>query len=253
MLTKNTIKRIASLRVAKYRVQTNTFVAEGSRLIDDILSSNLAVAELYHNPHWSHPSMGKAQFSQEVSEAEMKKISSLSAPPPVLAVVEIPRHQFNSAMLTSSTTLALDTVQDPGNLGTIIRLADWFGIDNLLCSSTTADAYSPKVVQASMGAIARVNVLYCDLAQQLGELKELMPIYGAFMSGESIYTTSFAPNCIVVVGNEGNGISPAVEKLITKRIHIPSFAANRTSVESLNVAMAAAIICSEMAGRKARQ
>lgn len=225
-------------------------MAEGSRLIDDILNSQLSVSELYHTPNWQHANIHNAEQAIEVTSDEMKKISSLSSPPRVLAVVKTPLYDINTVKLNNRLTIALDCVQDPGNLGTIIRLADWFGIDHILCTDTTADAFAPKVVQASMGAITRVQVIYCNLVTELEKLRNSMPIYGAFMEGENIYSSGITPLGIVVLGNEGNGISSEIERLITSKIHIPSFATSRTNVESLNVAMATAIICSEFCRRK---
>jgi TrmH family RNA methyltransferase len=163
--------------------------------------------------------------------------------------VKIPDIELSTNLLEGKLSLALDDIQDPGNMGTIIRLADWFGIDFIICSNSTVDVFSPKVVQASMGAISRVKVIYCDLQKTLSEYNKLIPIYGTFMGGSNIYNEKLASKAIIVMGNEGNGISPDVEKLITDKIHIPSFATNRSTVESLNVAMATSIVCSEFRRR----
>lgn len=249
MLTKNCIKRINSLQIKKFRDEQNCFVCEGTRLVDEVLSSDLEVKELYHLPDWTNTKTSKAHSINEVSAEEMKKISSLMAPSQVLAVVEAPHYSFKESELNNKLTLALDCIQDPGNLGTIIRLADWFGIDRILCSHDTADAYSPKVVQASMGAITRIKLIYCDLADILESVAQTMPIYGAFMEGENIYSANLEAKGVVVMGNEGNGISRKIERLVSSKIHIPTFANNRSNVESLNVAMATAIICSEFKRR----
>ena len=178
----------------------------------------------------------------------MQRMSGLSTPTEVLAVVGLPPNA--TVARPSGLVLALDTVQDPGNLGTIIRLASWFGVEHIICSPTTADAYAPKVVQSSMGAIARVGISYQPLAEVLPTLG--VPIYGTFMQGESIYTVPVRLPAVVVMGNEGNGIGPDVERMVQGRLHIPSLSGQNSSVESLNVAMATAIVCSELLGRPLR-
>ncbi len=249
MLSKNAIKRISSLRIRKYREESGVFVAEGCRLVDEILTSELEVKELYHTSEWKNSGLTRNTYIEMVSVDEMKKISGQSSPTPVLSIVSTPKYSILNINFATELVLALDTVQDPGNLGTIIRLADWFGINSVICSNGTADAFSPKVVQSSMGAITRVKVIYCDLPSELAKHTGTVPVYGAFMEGNNIYTANLSQTGIVVMGNEGNGISPAVAQLVTQKIHIPTYANDRTSVESLNVAMATAIICSEFRRR----
>lgn len=249
MLTKNCIKRVNSLRVKKFRNELGLFVAEGERLVHEIMGSSLDVVEIYHTTNWSE---GRAKPNArlfEVTDGEMRSISGLESPPAVIALVRIPEYRATSKELDADLCLALDDVQDPGNLGTIIRLADWFGIERIICSQGTVDAFSPKVVQASMGAIARVKIIYCDLASELGKLNAQLPVYGTFMEGENIYNTTLTNRGIIVMGNEGNGIGSTVEKRVTHRLHIPNFAVNRASVESLNVAMATAVVLSEFRRR----
>jgi TrmH family RNA methyltransferase len=249
MLTKNNAKRINSLRVKKFRNELGLFVAEGDRLVNEIMGSSLDVVEVYHTSKWA---TGRAMPNAklvEVSDGEMRSISGLESPPPVIALVRIPEYSAATEELDADLCLALDEVQDPGNLGTIIRLADWFGVEHIICSQGTVDAFSPKVVQASMGAIARVKIIYCDLASELEKLRARLPIYGTFMDGENIYKTTLTHRGIIVMGNEGNGIGPTVEKRVTHRLHIPNFAVNRASVESLNVAMATAVVLSEFRRR----
>jgi len=251
MLSKNTIKLVNSLRVKKYRNETGLFIAEGDRLVEEILRSTLRIKSLYHTANWGK--MTTVDFeSVLVFDDEMKKISGLTSPSNVLALVYIPDYTITSLDLSKTLTIALDEIQDPGNLGTIIRMANWFGIDNILCSTDTVDAYSPKVIQSCMGAISNVKVVYCNLPEILYNLKSKnnLPLYGTFMDGSNIYSEKLNSNGVIVFGNEGNGISPQIEKLITHRIHIPGFASNRSTVESLNVAMAAAIVCSEFRRRK---
>lgn len=247
-LTHQHVKLIASLQQRKGRLQHGLFVAEGPRLVDELLRSHLRVAELLYLPQWRHPLMGHAQRCAEIGERDMQRISGLSTPTEVLAVVELP--PSTAVASPSGLMLALDTVQDPGNLGTIIRLASWFGVEQVVCSPSTADAYAPKVVQSSMGAIARVRIAYHPLPEVLPSLG--VPIYGTFMQGESIYTAPVQLPAVVVMGNEGNGIGPEVERLVHRRLHIPSLSTQGSSVESLNVAMATAIVCSELLGRPLR-
>ena len=239
---------MASLQQRKFRQQHGLFVAEGPRLVDELLRSRLRVEELLHLSAWRHPLMGHAQRCMAIGERDMQRMSGLSTPTEVLAVVGLPPNA--TVARPSGLVLALDTVQDPGNLGTIIRLASWFGVEHIICSPTTADAYAPKVVQSSMGAIARVGISYQPLAEVLPTLG--VPIYGTFMQGESIYTVPVRLPAVVVMGNEGNGIGPDVERMVQGRLHIPSLSGQNSSVESLNVAMATAIVCSELLGRPLR-
>jgi len=250
MISKKNVKFINSLRIKKFRNENNLFIAEGERLISEIIESQLRVKTIYYSSNWSSNIMGFDFECVEISNDEMKKISGLTTPSKLLAVVNIPNYSISDCKIDNSLALALDDIQDPGNLGTIIRLADWFGVDSILCSNNTVDAYSPKVVQACMGAISRVKIIYCDLESVLQGTKKInLPVYGTFMEGSNIYNENLPKNGIIVMGNEGNGISKGIEKLITKKIHIPSFASNRTTVESLNVAMATAIVLSEFRRR----
>ena len=177
----------------------------------------------------------------ETSAADIKKISSLTTPQDVMALINIPQWpDLSTANLKNSFSLLLDGVQDPGNLGTIIRTADWFGISTIICSEDTVDAYNPKVVQATMGSLSRINVHYTDLA---GFIKTShLPVFGALLNGSNIYKTDFGSGGLIVLGNEGNGINPAIAKLIQNKVTIPQ----RGGAESLNVAVAAAVFCSEL-------
>ena len=181
-----------------------------------------------------------------VTEDEIRKVSFLQHPQDVLALFELPEiEELPVEQLRDHLTLALDDVQDPGNLGTIIRLADWFGIEHILCNQGTADAYSPKVVQATMGSIARVKLHYTNLAEYLEQLQDAVPVYGTFLDGNNLYAEKLSPSGIIIMGNEGNGISEQVERYVTKRLLIPSYPAERPTAESLNVAIATAITCAE--------
>jgi TrmH family RNA methyltransferase len=252
MISKNTIKQLQSLQNKKYRKELKLFIGEGDKLVSDLLNSPIKVVNIYHTNHWSiEIGVDKGKLVG-ITEQEMKKISGLSTQSSVLGVFKIPVNQFEITDIKNKLTLILDDIQDPGNLGTIIRLADWFGIDNIVCSKGTVDAFSPKVVQATMGAISRVKIFYEDIIEVLTKAAaNKIDIFGTFMDGENIYQTNLPHNALVVMGNEGNGISQNVEKLVGKRLTIPNFAENQSTSESLNVATATAIVCSEFRRRLA--
>jgi TrmH family RNA methyltransferase len=237
MLSKNQIKLITSLQQKKYRKQEQLFFAEGIKVVQELLHSNFELQELFTTKQ-DFLSVSKDKL-HGISEAELKKISALATPNSCLAVFKIPKAKETKE---SGLILALDDVRDPGNLGTIIRLCDWFGIETLLCSEETVDIYNPKVVQATMGSISRVNVVYGDLENFL--VKTKLTVFGTFMDGKNIYQESLPNDGVIVMGNEANGISEAVEKLVTDRIAIPRFG-DLQITESLNVATATAIILSE--------
>lgn len=245
MLSKSKIKLITSLAHKKYRDETGLFVAEGTKLVTDLATGFhcelLAIAAGKEN-------MCKETVADEkivVDDDVLTRLSTQKNPQGVLGVFRKKDSALPSQQeLKSQLVLALDDIQDPGNMGTIIRLADWFGIKNILCSEFTADAYGPKVVQASMGALARVNVHYLNLAEFLSGLSNTN-IYGTFLEGNNIYSEKLSKNGIIVMGNEGNGISSKIEKLVTNKLLIPNFPSNAPNSESLNVAVATAIVCSE--------
>ena len=237
MLSKNQIKLITSLQQKKYRKQEQLFFAEGVKVVQELLHSNFELQELFTTKQ-DFLSVSKDKL-HAISEAELKKISALATPNSCLAVFKIPKAK---EMKESGLILALDDVRDPGNLGTIIRLCDWFGIETLFCSEETVDIYNPKVVQATMGSISRVNVVYGDLENFLVTTK--LTVFGTFMDGKNIYQESLPNDGVIVMGNESNGISEAVEKLVTDRIAVPRFG-DLQITESLNVATATAIILSE--------
>lgn len=211
------------------------FVAEGIKLVEDLLQSGLVVHQLFS----TEPLAFAPDQVQLISERDLKKISSFKTPQTVVGIFEFPTSveiNFNRWIV------ALDTVRDPGNLGTIIRLCDWFGIENLVCSTTTVDCFNPKVVQATMGSIARVSIHYLDLKSFLASAT--VPIYGTFVEGTNVYETSLPDRGILVLGNEAQGISESVSDLCTHKLHIPPFGKRQT--ESLNVATATAIFLSEI-------
>jgi TrmH family RNA methyltransferase len=187
---------------------------------------------------------------ERITDDELHRISFLQHPQQVLALFPIPKSDSSSSLshLSSSLSLALDGIQDPGNLGTIIRIADWFGIDTIYCSEDTADAYNPKVVQATMGSLARVNIIYLSLEALFDSLPDDFPVYGTLLDGDDIYQQPLSQNGIIVMGNEGNGISPEIRAKVNRRLLIPRFRTG-DSAESLNVAIATAITCSEFRRR----
>jgi TrmH family RNA methyltransferase len=237
MLSKNQIKLISSLQQKKHRFANQLFFAEGVKVIQELVKSNFELEHLYTTKEdFNDVAAHKRSL---ISENELNKISALATPNTCLAVFKIP---LESKIIESGLLLALDDIRDPGNLGTILRLCDWFGIQQLVCSKETVDIYNPKVVQATMGSIARVNVNYIDLNAFISKTK--LPVFGTFMNGENIYKTALPQEGIIVMGNEANGISEEIEKLISKRLTIPRFGTLQIT-ESLNVATATSIILSE--------
>ncbi|HDP55207.1 MAG TPA: RNA methyltransferase [Bacteroidetes bacterium] len=250
MLSANRIKQIRSLQQKKFRKHANLFIAEGSRLIREILRSTLEIESVFHTSTWTDIQLLKGKPAELITEKEMSRISGLKTPTNVLAVIKEPKNIFSFTRLNKGFSLALDDIQDPGNLGSIIRTAHWFGISTILCSHETADAYSPKVVQATMGALVNVSLFYVDLQSVLTQAYEMeIPLIGTFLNGENIYTCQLPKNGVLVMGNEGNGIQPNIERFITQRISIPSFSTSSVGAESLNVSVATAIACSELQRR----
>ena len=250
MLSKNQIKFIQSLARKKGRVESGCFMAEGNKLIEDTLHAFECRMLVATREWWAqHPDV-HPDVKVEVSHDEMARVSQLTTPQDVLAVYVMPRHKLDVATLGNQLLLVLDTVQDPGNLGTIIRIADWMGIRNIVCSHETADVYNPKVVQATMGALARVALHYTQLETFMEQVADSMPIYGTFLDGENIYQKPLSSHGLIVMGNEGNGISHALEHYISHRLYIPNFPPGAATSESLNVAVATAITCAEFRRRE---
>ncbi|EIA09659.1 TrmH family RNA methyltransferase [Flavobacterium frigoris] len=237
MVSKNQIKLISSLQQKKYRIAHQLFFAEGVKVIQELLESNFELEHLYTTQN----DFEDVLFIKKtlVHETDLKKISALATPNTCLAVFKMP---VEKKIKESGLMVALDSIRDPGNLGTILRLCDWFGVEQLLCSKETVDLYNPKVVQATMGSIARVNVNYVDLNEFISETQ--LPVFGTFMDGLNIYKTSLPREGIIIMGNEANGISEELEKVIENRLSIPRFGEVQKT-ESLNVATATAIILSE--------
>ena len=249
MISRTRIKWIKSLEMRKYRLQEKAFVAEGPKLVGELLpySTPLYIAAtkdwLAANRHL----LRAVKEVDEVSQTELERASLLRTPQSVLAVMPIPERRLDISSLQKKLVIALDSVQDPGNLGTILRIADWFGIHEVLCSEGTADVYNPKCVQSCMGALARVKVFYCNLPEVLGQVE--MPVFGTFLDGTDIYKEELSQQGIIVMGNEGNGISQPVAKLVNRRLYVPNYPKGSLTTESLNVAVATGIVCAEFRRR----
>ncbi|EDP97815.1 RNA methyltransferase [Kordia algicida OT-1] len=236
MISKRQIKIITSLHQKKYRKSTGLFVAEGKKVIQEFLNSKFELDSLFSVDANLFANNSKVTL---ISEAELKKISFLKTPNKALALFKIAE---NAVVNAEGLIVALDDVRDPGNLGTIIRLCDWFGVTQLVCSEATVDCYNPKVIQATMGSLTRVNVVYANLENYLSETK--LPVFGAFMDGKNVYKTNLPKDGILVMGNEANGVSEKISTLITEKIAIPRFGEIQQT-ESLNVAMATGILLNE--------
>lgn len=245
MLSKNQIKFVRSLQTKKGRLKEGLFLAESPKVVSDLMQV-MTPRHIFATSDWQEASRHKAGCEvTTVTCEELRKISSLQHPQGVLAVFPVMDNKVPENFDCQALYLALDGVQDPGNLGTIIRIADWFGIRRIFCSRDTADVYNPKVVQATMGSIARVALTYCELDELFDSLPVGYPVYGTFLDGDDIYRKPLTSHGIVVMGNEGNGISDALRKRINNRLLIPSFPQGSPTAESLNVAVATAIVCSE--------
>jgi len=253
MLSKNKIKLIQSLNRKKDRDESGLFLVEGNKMVEEALRSEFKIATLVCTSQFAdqHPEMqSRAAEIIEADRDSIQKASFLQNPQEALAIVAQPEIEIPKLNLSTDLCLALDFIQDPGNLGTILRIADWFGIATVICSENTVDVFNPKVVQASMGAIFRIKTRYTNLERFLSETStSQIPVYGTFMDGNNIYTEPLSRNGIIVLGNEGNGISNQISKLVTQKIAIPTFSTNINKAESLNVAIAASICCSEFRRR----
>ncbi len=250
MLSKALQKRILSLDNKKQRKESGLFVAEGGKTVLDLIAAGLKADKLIATAEWlqNHELQPSIEVV-EVSNDEMRRISFQQAPQGVMGLFHQPQHDIDLTAPERELCLALDNVQDPGNLGTIIRIADWFGIENIYCSVGTADIYNPKTIQATMGAIGRVKVHYVNLPAFIEKIKASAPLYGTFLDGENIYQKELKNRGLIIMGNEGNGISKECSKHITERLFIPNYPLGRETSESLNVSVATAIICSEFRRR----
>ena len=230
MITKNQIKFIKSLSLKKNRIKEQLFIAEGEKIVSELLRSDFEIKNIYATKEWK---VNNDNITQ-ISNAELQRISNLKSPNKVLAVVQF---KNNKIIKHDGITLVLDEINDPGNLGTIIRMCDWFGVKQIICSKNTVDIFNPKVVQSAMGSAFRVQVNYIDLENYLSDIKT--PIYGAFMDGKNLKEVKLPKSAHLVMGNEANGISAEINKLITDKVAIKNIG---KSAESLNVAVATSIL-----------
>jgi TrmH family RNA methyltransferase len=264
MLSKNQIKQITSLKVKKFREENRQFIAEGHKLVTELINSRFTIIAVYASADWIVTNLSVIRSKNipavETELHEMERISALATPSPVLAVIAMPDPVFAISPFRHfaiSLSLALDDIRDPGNLGTIIRIADWFGIETVLCSENCVDIYNPKVVQATMGSIARVSVVRCNLAEVLksyasdrANVESCIPVYGTFLDGGSIYDSPLSETGIIVIGNESTGISPGLQPFITHKLSIPAYGTSDLGkAESLNASIATAVICAEFRRR----
>jgi TrmH family RNA methyltransferase len=253
MFTKNQAKFISSLKLKKNREEYGVFVAEGVKIVNEIVSSGIKIKQIFSSKNFQLSLFNYDIEIVRIKESELKKISSLTNPNQVLAVCEIPKYKLEISSLKDKLTVVLDAIQDPGNLGTIIRIADWFGVDDIICSEDTVEVYNPKVIQSTMGSIARVKVHYKNLPDFFEKLKFKYPqlnVYGALLDGENIYKQKLGKAGVLVIGNESKGVSAEVQTYINHKIkipHVPHEAITdlNNAPESLNAATATAIICNE--------
>ncbi len=249
MISKNTIKLIKSLEQKKFRLKEKAFIVEGDKNVSEVIQSKFKIENLYATRVFLDKNISTIKdlkIISEVTKEEIFKASLLKSPQNSIAICTLPETKILPEILDKKLKIYLDDIQDPGNLGTIIRICDWFGVDQLFCSLNTADLFNPKVIQASMGSFCRINVYYSTF-EQIAVLanNSAIPIYGALLAGENIYTQKLPENALLVMGNEGNGINSEIEKLLVNKIKIPEFNSNDKTAESLNVSVATAIICSE--------
>lgn len=246
-LTKNKLKYIRSLKEKKYRTEHGVFVAEGNKLVNDLLPHMKCQLLVATAEYLKDLNVSGIEEVIEVNDSQLVQASFLQNPQEVLAVFYQSKSK-GDVNIREHLVLALDGIQDPGNLGTIVRLADWYGIQHIFCSLDTVDIYNPKVIQATMGALARVNIHYIDLIDFLDRNRDI-PVYGTFLDGDNMYEREVTPCGIIVMGNEGNGIRKEVEKRVTEKLYIPNYPMGSATSESLNVAIATAIICAEFRRR----
>jgi TrmH family RNA methyltransferase len=247
MISKNQVKLIKSLHVKKFREREGLFIAEGEKIVKELLSSSFKIHSIYFTDEWNGLTEDRRNERNhfKITDDELKKISLLETQNQVLAIVHIPENKIDLKKITAGFTLILDDIRDPGNLGTIIRIADWYGMRNIICSDQSVDAFNPKVVQSSMGSIFRTNIFYEDLGIFLKKVKKEFssPIYGAVLDGQNVLEKKLNPESFLLMGNESKGISPNLLKLIDEKITIPKPA--NGSAESLNVSIATSILCHE--------
>ncbi|WP_099465840.1 MULTISPECIES: RNA methyltransferase [Parabacteroides] len=253
MLSKNKVKYIHSLELKKFRNEYNTFVTEGNKLVADMMPF-FECELLLAKPSWM-ATQGDLPAGEIIvaDDEDIRKASFLKSPQDVIAIFKRPVWNIEETNPEKQLILALDNIQDPGNLGTIIRLADWFGIEHIVCSTDTVDVFSPKAVQATMGALAHVKIHYTDLKNYLAKQRTKSTfIYGTFLNGTNMYSKQLSETGIIIMGNEGNGIRPSIEAFINEKLYIPNYPEGRETTESLNVAIATAVVCAEFRRRQGR-
>ena len=249
-ISKNKIKFIRSLEQKKVRREERVFLAEGPKLTADLLG-HFRCRYLAATDDWlaSHNTIEADEIDTATID-EIARASLLKTPQDVIAIFDQREEKTDITVIEKQLCLALDDVQDPGNLGTIIRIADWFGIEHIFCSTNTVEVYSPKVVQATMGALSRVHLHYVSLTELIGKLNKNVPVYGTLLDGTNIYTQELSTTGLIVMGNEGNGITAEVRQLINRKLYIPNYPEGRDTSESLNVAIATAVTCAEFRRRE---
>jgi len=251
MLSKNKIKFINSIKKKKYRDEHQCFFIEGEKLADELLKSNHQIIDFFATKEWILKNESNLYLKKvnaiEISQEELHKISSLSTPNKVFAIISQPKHSFSINEIQNDLSILLDNINDPGNLGTIIRIADWFGIKNIFCTTESVDVYNPKVVQSTMGAIYRSKVHYVNFSLLFNQTKDLndFNIYGTFLEGNNIYKEELSQKGFIIMGSESHGISEEWKKNVTKKLFIPNYPIDLKSSESLNISVATAIVCSE--------
>lgn len=249
MISKSQIKLIKSLQLNKFRKQEQKFVVEGPKVVDELLKSDFRIESVFATESWIGENKSTIHGEVdlvEIRSKELARVSGLKTPNQVLAIAKLPSNPGINKSIFSKLVIMLDEIKDPGNLGTIIRTADWFGIQHLICSEDSVDAFNSKVVQASMGSVFRMKIYYEELKAVLASIDSKTQVYGALLKGENIYKIEKENSGIILIGNESRGISDELIPLITKKVSIPSFIhQGKGSAESLNASIATAIFCSE--------
>jgi RNA methyltransferase, TrmH family len=251
MLSNNRISFVKSLQQKKYRTEEGLFVAEGDKLVREYLQSSFEVESVYASTDWLQRNgtlIRQPTQSAGVTERDLNRMSSLVTAPEVLAVVKVPQYTIETTELQNGLVLVLDGIRDPGNLGTIIRTADWFGVQYIIASDDTAEHWNPKVVQASMGSLTRVQIVNRDIGEFFTTMNS-KSVFGTFMEGENVYTAELPKSAFIVIGNEAGGIRGTTEKFITRKISVPTFSVASKKAESLNAAIATALVLAEFRRR----
>jgi len=254
MLGNNRIKQLRALNQKKFRLEEQLFLAEGAKIVLELIGSDFPVTDVFALPPWIHAHSGLLNkfngLVHEVNDRELDQISSLTTPQDVIACCRIPETKLPE-IIPGKLFLLLDSIRDPGNMGTLIRLADWFGIDGIIASEDSVEWTNPKVIQATMGSFIRIRPAYVNMETRLSEINPEIPVYAADLGGENLYSSGFRPEGILIISNEAHGLTTGLSEFINKKLRIPRFSAQSdTGAESLNAAMAAAIMLGEFARRR---